>query len=164
MADGAFNQGHDDNQGVNVHVSMQTMETALTNLVRVVATTQQTLSTIATDASQDYTGVTPKYYESAATTNSTNVTAAATTLYTLSVVNSTATRYYLKLYNKATAPTVGTDTPVQIFDIPASTSSQIQLVKPLRFSLGLGFGITGAIAISDTTAAVTGIGINLGYN
>lgn len=164
MAEEVFKGHHNDAEGVNVHVSMQTMETALTNLVRVVATTQQTLSTIATDASRDYTGVTPKYYESAATTNSTSVTAVATTLCTLSVVNSTATRYYLKLYNKATAPTVGTDTPVQIYDIPASTSSNIILQKPLRFSLGLGFGITGAIAISDTTAAVTGIGINLGYS
>lgn len=62
---------------------------------------------------------------------------------------------YLKLYNKATAPTVGTDTPVIVIPIPAG-----QVVKidggsnGIRFGTGTGIGwaLTASAADSDTTA------------
>jgi hypothetical protein len=142
---------------------MQTLETTLTNLVRVVATTQQTLNTIATESSIESGGVTPKYYESAATTNATSVQASSSTLFNVIIVNTTATKYYFKLYNKASAPTVGTDVPLQSYEVAASGTLNINYNIPLAFSTGLAFALTAGFAISDNTAAVTGIGINLGY-
>lgn len=69
--------------------------------------------------------------------------------------NASAATKYVKLYNKATAPTVGTDTP--IMTIPVAPSGRVDLASVvsqfgLNISLGLGFGITGAVADSDTTA------------
>ena len=56
---------------------------------------------------------------SAATTNATNVKATAGNIYTINLSNNGAAAAYFKLYNKATAPTVGTDTPLDVITIPA---------------------------------------------
>ena len=40
-------------------------------------------------------------------------------------VNTTASNKYLKLYNKATAPTVGTDTPFKTYLIPPNSTLAI---------------------------------------
>lgn len=71
---------------------------------------------------------------------------------------------YIKLYDKATAPTVGTDVPIMTFDCPASAVVDLDL-KGFTLTNGLGIAITGAAADADTTAvaanAVTGL--NLSY-
>jgi hypothetical protein len=111
-------------------------------------------------------GAQPVYYLSAASTNSTLVAAGWHTITTLNVINTTATIYYLKLYNKATAPTCGTDTPVQVYPIPASTSGngvQLPLGPGLGFVTGVGFCLVAGIANSDATNAATGVVINIGY-
>jgi hypothetical protein len=111
-------------------------------------------------------GAQPVYYLSAASTNSTLVSAGWHTITSLNVINTTATLYYLKLYNKATAPTCGTDTPVQIIPIPASATGagvQLPLGPGLGFNLGVGFCLTSGIAASDTGNAATGVAINIGY-
>lgn len=100
-------------------------------------------------------GYTPGKLISAATTNATSVKASAGTLGKLSVGNNSATIYYLKLYDKASAPTVGTDTPVATYIIPANSNgagSNIPL-PPVgeKYSNGIAFAITGGIADSDTT-------------
>lgn len=108
----------------------------------------------------------PVKYFSAATTNSTLVAAGYRTLTGATVINTTATIYYLKLYDKVTAPTCGTDTPVQVFPIPASSSGNgfvLSSVSGTAFVAGMGFCLTGAIADADTTAAATGVVINLTY-
>lgn len=107
----------------------------------------------------------PKKYLSAASTNATLVQTGRAVVYTLAAVNTTATIYYLKLYNKATAPTCGTDTPVMTIPVPASTAGDGIVVAPtvgILFQLGLGFCLTGAIGDSDTTNAATGVAINFG--
>jgi hypothetical protein len=59
---------------------------------------------------------------SAASTNGTSLKASAGTLYVLYAINTNAAVRYIKFYNKASAPTVGTDTPVATFAVPASTT------------------------------------------
>lgn len=65
--------------------------------------------------------------------------------------NSTSVRY-LKLYNKATAPTVGTD--AQAFAVPIPPSSIVPLsgVIGINFSLGIGIGATTGPESSNSTA------------
>jgi hypothetical protein len=116
----------------------------------------------------------PSKYFSAASTNSTLVQAAVSsnkfvTLKTGIALNTTMTVYYLKLYDKATAPTCGTDTPVWTLPIPFATSNAVggfvlPLADGLQFKLGLGFCITGAIADNDTSNAATGVVVNLGVS
>lgn len=112
------------------------------------------------------TGATPVHYLSAASTNSTNVKASAGTVFSVTAINTTTTIYYLKMYNKATAPTCGTDTPVHTLPVPASATAAGLTVNPflgLNFTAGIGFCLTGAIADADATAAATGVAINIGY-
>lgn len=94
---------------------------------------------------------------SAASTNSTLVKNTAAVVYSLMATNTGASAAYVKLYNKATAPTVGTDVPIQTIVVPASSAVQIELGRVgVRLSTGLGFAITGAIAVADSTAVAAG--------
>ena len=96
----------------------------------------------------------PLKWLSAAGTNATLVRSGSTVLNTLVSINTTVALYYLKLYNKSTAPTCGTDTPLWTVPIPfGATSSGGGVVLPtggLIFPLGLGFCLTGGIADNDT--------------
>lgn len=92
---------------------------------------------------------------SAASTNATSLKASAGTLYTLFAVNLNAAVRYVKFYNKASSPTVGTDTPVATFPIPASTTGAgfyIDLGPGFDFSTGIAYATTTGAADSDTGA------------
>lgn len=100
------------------------------------------------------TPVTPTstFTNSAASTNATLTKGSAGTLWSMLATNNGAAIRYLKLYNKATLPTVGTDIPVLTIPIPIGGMVQVDGgANGLRFSLGIGFAITGAAADADTT-------------
>lgn len=59
---------------------------------------------------------------------------------------------FLKLYDKATAATVGTDTPVATFPIKAGEALEIAFPVPVRFALGLSVGATTGVADNNTGA------------
>src|SRR6187402_3443563 len=56
-----------------------------------------------------------------ASTNSTLVKSSAVNLFEISVSNPTAAIVYLKLYNKSSAPTVGTDVPRLTIAVPVNS-------------------------------------------
>jgi len=105
---------------------------------------------------------TPYFVNSAATTNGALVSTGTSGLQALYATNTGATAAFVKLYNKATAPTVGTDVPEMIIPVPAAVSGVpgVAQISPgfngYRFALGLGIAITGAAADSDTTAVAAG--------
>lgn len=105
---------------------------------------------------------TPLAINSAASTNGQLVITGTTGLQALHATNTGAGAAFVKLYNKATAPTVGTDVPVMIIPIPAAASGfpgVVQIVPGFnghRFPLGLGLAITGLVADTDTTAVAAG--------
>jgi hypothetical protein len=88
----------------------------------------------------------------AASTNATSVKASAGTVEEIVLFNTTAAAIYVKIYDKASAPTVGTDTPAMTLQVPANGQAIVPagLAKP--FLNGVAFAITGAVADSDTTA------------
>jgi len=93
------------------------------------------------------------FYNSAATTNLTNVRNSAATLGAISVSNTGAATRYLKLYNKASAPVLATDIPVMVLIIPAGTDKNYTFApKGIRFSAGLSFAMVGGAANADATA------------
>lgn len=113
-------------------------------------------------------GATPYKLISANTTNATSVKGSAGTLYYVGGFNTNAAARYLKFYNKASAPTVGSDTPVWTFLIPPnSTGAALSAAIPpqgIAFSLGIAFALTTGVADADTGAvAAAEIGVNLGY-
>lgn len=102
---------------------------------------------------------------SAATTNATSVSTTATNLYGYEIYNSNAAVRYVKFYNKATAPTVGTDTPVLVVGVPANQRAFLVSAAALQhFALGLNFATTTGIADSDNTAVgANDLAINIWY-
>jgi hypothetical protein len=76
-------------------------------------------------------------------------------LYGWELSNVNAAFRYVKLYDKATAPTVGTDVPVLTLGVPTGWRSAEKLIG-IPFSLGLGIGIVTGAADSDNTAVAAG--------
>lgn len=93
---------------------------------------------------------------STAGTNASTVKAGAGNLYSIHAINTNASAVrYLKLYNLASNPTVGTSIPVATFAIPAnSLGAGFTLTFSMgpNFSTGIALAITGGVADNDTTA------------
>lgn len=73
-------------------------------------------------------------------------------VYSLVLQRVGAGNSFIKLYNKATAPVVGTDIPVATYLVQDKAPVIIDIAAGAAFSLGIGIGASGAIADSDTTA------------
>lgn len=110
-------------------------------------------------------GCTPYKLTSAASTNGQNVKASAGQVYGVVALNLGTSVAYLKLYNKATAPSPGSDTPVQTYPIPSNEGGlSLQFPAGLAFGTGIGIAITGGAADNDTTAVAAGeVLVNLQY-
>lgn len=109
-------------------------------------------------------GATPYHLISAASTNATSVKASAATLVMLTAINQASVMRYLKIFNKASAPILGTDVPVLNFPIPSNSGTATDgagFVIPLPpigvgLSNGLAFAITAGQADNDNTPVVAG--------
>lgn len=108
---------------------------------------------------------------SAASTNATSVKASAGNVFTIYGVNTNAAARYLKLYNKASAPTVGTDTPVLTLYLPPTAVGGGVFSFKLGefgqyFGTGIAYALTTAAADSDTGALTSGdvIAMNVTYS
>lgn len=100
---------------------------------------------------------TSRLLSAAASTNPTSVKASAGNLHRVRGNNANAAKRYLKFYNKATAPTVGTDTPVLTFELAASAPFDIDLgARGQFFSTGIAYAITTAAADADTGVLTAG--------
>jgi len=100
---------------------------------------------------------------SANTDNATLVKASPGAIYSVNGYNSSAGVIYLKFYNKATAPTVGTDTPVLTYALPATATFSFPV--PFGFSVGIGYGLVTGAADNNTTAVAAGaiLGLSVVY-
>ncbi len=138
------------NQSVNV---AQMNGVAVTMGSGVVGTGVQRV-TLATDVALPVPATpTASAVNSAASTNSTNIKGSAGTVYGIVASNINAAIRYVKFYNKATAPTVGTDVPILVIPIPATSVVSINCgALGLRFGTGIGLGITTGAADTDTGA------------
>lgn len=105
---------------------------------------------------------TPYFVNSAASTNGALILTGTSGLSAFYATNEDASVAYVKLYNKATAPTVGTDIPEMTIPVPAAASGVPGVANPFigfhgfRFALGLGIAITRNAAHTDTTAVGAG--------
>lgn len=94
---------------------------------------------------------------SAATTNGTSVKNAGGNIYSIVASNTNAAARFLKLYNLATAPTVGTSAVALTIAIPANGFVNLDFgTYGVRFGTGIALAITGAAVDSDTTAIGAG--------
>lgn len=104
---------------------------------------------------------TPYILNSAASTNEVLILTGTSGLQAFYATNTGATAAFVKLYNKATAPT-SSDVPAMILPVAAAVSGVPGVAtlpigfSGFRFALGLGIRITGAVADNDTTAVAAG--------
>lgn len=107
----------------------------------------------------------PYKLNSNASTNATSVSATANTLlYGYYISNTNSSVRYVKFYNKASAPTVGTDVPVLVLAIPGAGAANVSFPAGINFTTGLAFATTTGAADSDTGAvAANEVIVNLVY-
>jgi hypothetical protein len=98
---------------------------------------------------------------SAASTNATSCKTGPGNIYGFRFVNTTATLYYLRMYNLAAAPTCSSATGfIETIPIPASTSGAgFAFLEPFgeAYTTGIGFCFTGGSSSTDNTNAATGV-------
>jgi hypothetical protein len=111
---------------------------------------------------------TPSYHKiisvSGVTLSATSVSASPSKMTILHLVNGVATLRFFKLYNKASAPIVGTDVPFITVALSPNSASSFTLPAfvGIDFSVGLSYAITLGVADNNTTpdtveGAVTGM-------
>jgi hypothetical protein len=108
---------------------------------------------------------TRRLLSAAASVNATNVKNAAGKVYKITGENAAVAKRYLKLYDKATAPTVGTDAPIWTQALPASGPFTLDFPVGLAFASGIGFGLTTGAADADTGALTAAdiVNMNIAY-
>jgi hypothetical protein len=100
-----------------------------------------------------------------ANTTGVNVKSAGGQVYGWYLYNNATSIRIVKLYDKASAPTVGSDTPAQTLVLPANGGANLFNEVGFQFVNGIGIGITGGIADNDTTApSANDVAVNLFYN
>jgi hypothetical protein len=130
--------------------------------VRVISTVSTPITGTVTASVTPPAPVTPYFLNSAATTNAALIITGTSGLTSLYATNTGASAAFVKLYNKATAPVVGTDIPEMVIPIPAAVAGLPGVAAPnigfigMRFALGLGIAITGGAADTDTSAVAAG--------
>jgi hypothetical protein len=70
------------------------------------------------------------------------------------ISNDTANKLYLKLFDKAANPVLGTDSPFTTIVIPGNSNGATgaqEFVNGVALTNGLAYAVTGAIADADTT-------------
>ena len=107
-------------------------------------------------ASTTSSGVTVYTLNSAATTNATSIKTSGANLYSIVANNASATTKYVRLFNKASAPTMGTDIPVLVFAVPATNTKEFTFTPAARLATGLAIAITSGAAATDNTAVAAG--------
>jgi hypothetical protein len=87
-----------------------------------------------------------------ANTTGVNIKAAGGQIYGWYLYNNATAIRVVKLYDKATAPTVGTDTPTQTIVLPPNGGANVFSDVGFQFVNGIGIGVTNLIPDADTTA------------
>jgi hypothetical protein len=105
-------------------------------------------------------------------TNSTNATSVKNspgTVFNLIIHNTHnglggGTSISFRLYNKTTAPVVGTDTPFTIIDVPSNSSKEINFTSGITFTDGIAYSITEGDTLLDATPVdADGVQLYIGY-
>lgn len=101
----------------------------------------------------------------AASTNATSVKASAGKIYRIDAFNSDTVGYWVKFYNKASAPTVGTDVPVATKYVPAGGGFVLQSTTGIPYTTGIAIATTLLATDADTTVVTNAnkLVINLRY-
>lgn len=91
------------------------------------------------------------------------VKANAGAIFDLSVSNSNAAARYLKVYDKATAPTAS-DTPIRTYYLPPLSLTPVPVSDGIKFDFGISLRASTGVADADTGAPTANdVVVNIGY-
>lgn len=90
--------------------------------------------------------------DSLGTTNAAVVKASAGRVHSVNIVNTTGATKYVRLYDLAVAPTVGTSVAMRVYAVPATSSLHVAFPGADTYATGIAIAITGAAAYNDATA------------
>lgn len=91
---------------------------------------------------------------SAASTNADTIKSSAGVVTGYYLVNIATAFRYVKLFNKASSPTLGTDTPRCVWGIPPESAANMNFDPPLAFATGIAIAMVTSIV--DASAAAVG--------
>jgi len=151
---------------IRIQCTAYTSGTVVANLCLTAAYTPFTPTTaFSINPSSTIGAVTHHHLISAATTNTTSVKASAGVINAAEFSNNGATVAYVKLYDKASAPTVGTDTPIATILVPINGTVVLSGgYCGQRTTTGIAYTITGGMAVSDTTAVgASQVSVHINY-
>ena len=104
---------------------------------------------------------TPTPIVTTATTNANLIKSSGGKLMEITISNLTAATIYVKLYNKASAPTVGTDVPLATIPVVAGGFVCYDFGSVgKQFGLGIALAVTAGAAATDTAAVAAGAQIS----
>jgi len=84
-------------------------------------------------------------------------------IFDLTVSNANATARYLKVYDKATAPTAS-DTPIRTYYLPPASLTPIPVSDGIKFVNGISIRASTLVADNDNTAPTANdVIVNIGY-
>jgi uncharacterized protein YfiM (DUF2279 family) len=109
------------------------------------------------------TGLTVSRQAAVTATAGNLVKSTAGRLYGYAISNPGAAAAWFHIYNKATAPVVGTDTPIVSILVPAGVTVDAENAYGLTFSAGIGVGANDLTAISGPTPPATALVANIYY-
>ena len=100
----------------------------------------------------------------AANTNPGLVKNTGGTVFGLTVTNNSPAPIFLKIYNSAAAPTVGTTVPVLVVPVAANSMFPLAFGKTgKRFATGIAVAVTGGMSTADATPVAAGCLVSLDY-
>jgi hypothetical protein len=102
-------------------------------------------------------------------TNATSVKASAGTVFNMIIHNThngggSGSSITVRLHDKATAPTVGTDVPMIIIHVASDTSKESNFTSGISFTNGIAYALTEGNSLLDATAVdADGVQVYMGY-
>ena len=110
------------------------------------------------------------FKSSANSTNATSVKGSSGAVFNMIIHNTHSggggggSAITLRLYDKATAPTVGTDVPMIIIHVGSNTSKEINFTSGITFTNGIAYALTAGDSLLDATAvSADGVQVYIGY-
>jgi hypothetical protein len=109
------------------------------------------------------------FKSSANSTNATSVKGSSGAVFNMIIHNThsgggSGSAIAFRLYDKATAPVVGTDVPMIIIHVPANSSKEINFTSGITFTDGIAYSITDGETLLDATAvSADGVQVYIGY-
>jgi hypothetical protein len=101
-------------------------------------------------------------------TNATSVKSSAGAIFNMIIHNTLGgganNSIAFRLYNKSTAPVVGTDVPMIVIHVSANSSKEINFTSGITFTNGIAYSITDGDTLLDATAvSADGVQLYIGY-